>query len=155
LNRIVQLCAENQVDTVIVGLPRRTDGKISTSEDNARLLAQRIEEAVNSIRILQTKIQGTSGNLDFVKSMNSDSEKTMNANSEKTMNADSEKSENSDYTKIETNQIKVILKDERYTSVLANRIMREVGIKPGKKREVVDQIAAEIILQDFLDHCRT
>ncbi len=96
IRRIAQLCAENQVDTVIVGLPRRTDGKESPSEQNATLLAKRVEE---------------------------------------------------------TAKVSVILKDERYTTVLANRIMCETGVKQSKKKLVVDQIAAEIILQDFLDHC--
>lgn len=96
VNRIADLCKENKVDTVVVGLPRRTDGKESPSEQNATLLAKRIEEAA---------------------------------------------------------PVKVILKDERYTTVLANRIMCEAGIRQSKKREIVDQIAAEIILQDYLDHC--
>lgn len=96
ISRIADLCAENKVDTVVVGLPRRTDGKEGASEENARILAQRIKEAA---------------------------------------------------------QVELVLKDERYTSVLANRIMTETGMKQSKKRSVVDQIAAEIILQDYLDHC--
>ncbi len=95
--RIAELCREYQVDTVIVGLPRRTDGKESPSEQNARLLAGRIEASFHA---------------------------------------------------------KVVLKDERYTTVMANRIMTETGVKASKKRAVVDQIAAEIILQDYLDHCK-
>ena len=35
IDRIAALCSENQVDTIIVGLPRRTDGKESPSEQNA------------------------------------------------------------------------------------------------------------------------
>lgn len=96
VNRIAELCRIHEVDTIVVGCPRRTDGKESESETNATLLAERI--------------MGVS-----------------DAN--------------------------VILKDERYTTVLANRIMRETGMKQGKKRSVVDQIAAEILLQDYLDHC--
>jgi len=96
IDRIAALCSENQVDTIIVGLPRRTDGKESPSEQNATLLAKRVEEK---------------------------------------------------------SCVRVILKDERYTTVLANRIMTETGMKQSRKRSVVDQIAAEIILQDFLDHC--
>ena len=96
ISRIAELCKEYQIDTIVVGLPRRTDGKAGPSGQNAALLAKRIEE---------------------------------------------------------TGQAEVILKDERYTTVLANRIMTETGIRQSRKRAVVDQIAAEIILQDFLDHC--
>ncbi len=46
------------------------------------------------------------------------------------------------------------LRDERYTTVLASRIMTETGIKKDRKRDIVDQIAAEIILQDYLDSNR-
>jgi len=94
--RIAELCREYMVDAVVVGLPRRTDGKDSPSEQNAAVLAKRIEAVVAA---------------------------------------------------------KVVLKDERYTTVMANRIMTETGMKTSKKRAVVDQIAAEIILQDYLDHC--
>jgi putative Holliday junction resolvase len=48
---------------------------------------------------------------------------------------------------------KVIMRDERYTTVIANRIMRETGVKQSKKKGMVDQIAAEILLQDYLNHC--
>lgn len=40
-------------------------------------------------------------------------------------------------------------RDERYSSVIANRILRESPSKRDK-RAVVDQVAAEIILEDFL-----
>jgi putative Holliday junction resolvase len=45
------------------------------------------------------------------------------------------------------------MRDERYTTVIANRIMRETGVKQSKKKGMVDQIAAEILLQDYLNHC--
>ncbi|MHB1484080.1 MAG: Holliday junction resolvase RuvX [Saccharofermentanales bacterium] len=96
VNRILELCKENQVDAVIIGLPRRTDAKENLAEQNIRALAKRIEESAG---------------------------------------------------------VKVILKDERYTTVIANGIMRETGVKQAKRREIVDQIAAEIILQDYLNHC--
>lgn len=41
--------------------------------------------------------------------------------------------------------------DERLTTVAANRVMHEVGIKKTKKKSVVDQIAAVLILQGYLD----
>jgi len=97
IDRILVLCEEHQVDTVIVGLPRRTDAKENAAEQTVRALAKRIEDGA---------------------------------------------------------AVKVILKDERYTTVIANSIMRETGVKQTKRRQIVDQIAAEIILQDYLNHCK-
>lgn len=44
--------------------------------------------------------------------------------------------------------------DERLTSVAADRMMQELGIKPERRRERIDEVAASIILQDFLDSRR-
>ena len=44
-----------------------------------------------------------------------------------------------------------VKKDERLTSVVANRTMHELGIKTKKKKKIVDQLAAVQILQDYLD----
>ncbi len=41
--------------------------------------------------------------------------------------------------------------DERYTTVLAHQYMNTTGVKKHKKRDIVDQVAAEILLQDFLN----
>ena len=46
----------------------------------------------------------------------------------------------------------VIMWDERLTSVMAEEIMDEVGIKRSEYKEYVDMIAAQIILQDYLDN---
>lgn len=49
--------------------------------------------------------------------------------------------------------IPVEMLDERLTTVEADEIMDEVGIKGRKERkEYVDMIAAQIILQDYLDN---
>ncbi len=50
--------------------------------------------------------------------------------------------------------IKPVLKDERYTTVLASNFMKEVGRSAKKQRPVIDQVAAEIILQDYLETLR-
>lgn len=47
--------------------------------------------------------------------------------------------------------LEVIKWDERLTTVAANRIMHEVGMKTSKKKENVDKIAAVLILQGYLD----
>ncbi len=46
----------------------------------------------------------------------------------------------------------VIMWDERLTTVEADAIMDEVGIKKSDRKEYVDMIAAQIILQDYLDN---
>lgn len=41
--------------------------------------------------------------------------------------------------------------DEKYTTVIASRFMQETGV-PGKKRKyVVDQLAAQIMLREYLE----
>lgn len=47
--------------------------------------------------------------------------------------------------------IPVEFRDERLTTVVANRLMRSVSGRKGKKRELQDARAAAIILQGYLD----
>lgn len=46
----------------------------------------------------------------------------------------------------------VELWDERLTTVAADRIMMESGIRRENRKEYVDEIAAMLILQGYLDH---
>ncbi len=48
--------------------------------------------------------------------------------------------------------IPVVMWDERLTTVEADEIMNEAGIKGRDRKEYVDMIAAQIILQDYLDN---
>lgn len=48
---------------------------------------------------------------------------------------------------------KVILWDERFTSKMAERDMREAMVKRKKRSQKVDELAAVIILQSFLESC--
>lgn len=48
----------------------------------------------------------------------------------------------------------VIYQDERYTTVLASRVLKDSSVKGRNKRSVIDQVAAEIILQSYLDSQR-
>lgn len=50
--------------------------------------------------------------------------------------------------------IPVIMWDERLTTVEADEIMDEAGIKGKERKEYVDMIAAQIILQDYLDNTK-
>ena len=48
--------------------------------------------------------------------------------------------------------IPVIMWDERLTTVAADEIMDELGIKGRERKEYVDMIAAQVILQEYLDN---
>jgi len=47
--------------------------------------------------------------------------------------------------------VPVLLWDERLSTVSAERLMREAGLRGKKKRERLDTAAATVILQDYLD----
>lgn len=49
---------------------------------------------------------------------------------------------------------RVHLFDERLTSVVAEQMMRDLGVKPARRKARIDEVAASIILQDYLDHLR-
>lgn len=97
LARIVTLIREQSVCGLVIGIPRRTDGKAGPSEDKARQLAASLAELTG---------------------------------------------------------LQPVLRDERYTTVLATRVMQETGVRTNRRRAVVDQIAAEIILQEYLESRR-
>lgn len=97
LDRICAIIRDQQVTGIVIGIPRRTDGKSGPSEDKARSLA--------------VDLAARTG-------------------------------------------IEPVLRDERYTTVLASRVMRETGIRSNRRNEVIDQIAAEIILQEYLESRR-
>jgi len=46
----------------------------------------------------------------------------------------------------------VELRDERLTSVEANRALREAGLSIGKRQRAVDRVAAVLLLQSYLDY---
>lgn len=50
--------------------------------------------------------------------------------------------------------IPVILWDERLTTVAAQRVLMESGVRREHRKESVDQIAASMILQGYLDSLR-
>lgn len=47
--------------------------------------------------------------------------------------------------------LKVVYKDERLSSVSANRVLDEANVHWKKRKNVVDTMAAQIILQSYLD----
>ena len=46
----------------------------------------------------------------------------------------------------------VVLWDERLTTVAADRVLMECGVRREKRKDKVDQIAAALILQGYLDY---
>ncbi len=48
-------------------------------------------------------------------------------------------------------QVRTILWDERWTTKAANRFLIEAGVRRRKRRQVVDRVAAVLILQGYLD----
>jgi putative pre-16S rRNA nuclease len=52
-------------------------------------------------------------------------------------------------------KINVTLVDERYTSLVASEMLQEIGIKGRKQKSMLDQIAAQQILQSFFDEYQT
>ena len=97
LNRIADLVRQEQVLGMVIGIPRRTDGKIGESEIKARRFAELVAEKTG---------------------------------------------------------LEPVLRDERYTTVIASRVMRETGRKSKQRNQIIDQIAAEIILQEYLESRR-
>ncbi|MDD2213226.1 MAG: Holliday junction resolvase RuvX [Oscillospiraceae bacterium] len=97
VRRISELAREQQICAVVIGLPRRTDGKAGESAEAARAFADSLTESLG---------------------------------------------------------LEPVFWDERYTTVMAQRTLLEVGYRKNK-RDVIDQVAAEIILQEYLDKQRT
>lgn len=50
--------------------------------------------------------------------------------------------------------VPVEMYDERFTTVTAERAMREAGLNGQQQRKVVDKMAAAVMLQAWLDHRR-
>lgn len=92
--RLLEICEKNKVVRIVMGLPKRTDGKESATEQMARAFGTELAELT---------------------------------------------------------ALPVIFQDERYTTVLASRVLRTSAVKAKNKRGVIDQVAAEIILQAYLD----
>ena len=51
-------------------------------------------------------------------------------------------------------EVQVVLVDERLSTQAAHRVMNEGKIKRKKKKVLIDQIAAQIILQNYLDQAK-
>jgi putative Holliday junction resolvase len=49
-------------------------------------------------------------------------------------------------------KLKVVLWDERRTTLQASQALHEMGVQAREQRGIVDQVAATLILQSYLDH---
>jgi len=47
--------------------------------------------------------------------------------------------------------VEVILFDERFTTMIAYRVLNETDTRGKKRKDVIDTLSAEIILQNYLD----
>ena len=47
--------------------------------------------------------------------------------------------------------VDVVLQDERFTTAQAERVLIQGGVRRKKRKDVIDQMAAELILQGYLD----
>lgn len=45
-------------------------------------------------------------------------------------------------------------KDERYTTVIASRFLHDTNINSKKQKKIIDQVAAEIIVREYLEQHR-
>lgn len=46
------------------------------------------------------------------------------------------------------------MKDERYTTVIASRMLHDTNINSKKQKKIIDQVAAEIIVREYLESHR-
>ena len=94
LAELRRVCEAQEVGTIVVGLPRRTDGADGPAETAARAFADVLRGALNR---------------------------------------------------------PVELWDERFTTVTAEQSLIEAGTRRERRRELIDKIAAQIMLQSYLD----
>jgi len=56
--------------------------------------------------------------------------------------------------RLEALELRLVWWDERLSSVEAERVLLEAGVRRRRRREVADRVAAAVVLQGFLDHRR-
>lgn len=117
-----------------LGITAQTVETIVRSEENKlRRTLARIEELVREYEIEQIV-------LGYPKNMN-------NSSGDR-----AEKTEAFKESLTRRTGLPVVLWDERLTTVAADRILMECGVRREKRKDKVDQIAAALILQSYLDY---
>lgn len=94
IQRLREIVEEYNVNKIVVGMPRRTDGTYGPEAEKVRCFAAQMENKL---------------------------------------------------------EIPVEYWDERFSTVAAERILLEGDVSRGKRRKVIDQVAASVILQAYLD----
>lgn len=46
--------------------------------------------------------------------------------------------------------LEVVMSDERLTTVAADEMLEKMGIKPGERKQYMDQVAASVILEEYM-----
>lgn len=95
LARIEAIIAENEVEEIVVGLPKNMDNSIGERAEACKEFAEKLERRTG---------------------------------------------------------LPVVMWDERLTTVSAERVLMESGVRRENRKAVVDQIAAVFILQGYLDY---
>lgn len=94
INKIVKMIEENDVETVVCGLPKLLNNTESLQTQKAREFADMLKERTTA---------------------------------------------------------KVVMMDERLTTVQAQRVLLEADVRREKRKEVIDKLAATVILQSYLE----
>ncbi len=92
---IRDFCKNNQVDTIVIGLPVNMDGTEGDRVTITRQFAEELKEYIG--------------------------------------------------------ERKIVFQDERLTTVQAERMLIQGGVRREKRKKVIDKVAATIILQSYLD----
>lgn len=94
VKKISEICKNEKIKKVIVGLPKNMDGSEGESAQNSKTFAQALHQLT---------------------------------------------------------QLPVIMLDERCTTITAHNYLNETNVRGKKRKNVVDAVAATIILQNYLD----
>ncbi len=119
--KIVQIALEKDVQDIILGLPRNMDGSYGPAAEKVQAFAA----------ILKEHMERQSVECEHAEKKQYAKEK--------------QHTEEKKHTKC------VHLWDERWTTVAAERALRESGRKTKQYRSVVDQVAAQVLLQSWVD----
>lgn len=94
--KVGQICADEDIQRIVVGLPKNMDGSEGASAQNARTFADMLSKITN---------------------------------------------------------LPIFMVDERGTTITATNFLNDVNVRGKKRKNVVDAVAATVILQNYLDSC--
>ncbi len=97
VRRLVALVREHSCGQVVVGLPRRTDGRIGPEAEAVQAFGRRLAQAAG---------------------------------------------------------VPIVYWDERFSTAQAEHTLLQAGVSRARRRQVIDQVAASVILQAYLDRRR-